>query len=90
MKHQALFSLKDESTKIKVLSAAVLFGALRVKPIPSDKQLDQGGLCVLKNREKYPRISLKHSKRTSVHWNGSIYPIALRKAKILAFLSAVG
>ena len=33
MKHQALFSSKDKSKKInKVLSAAILLGALRVKP----------------------------------------------------------
>ena len=31
MKHQALFSLKDKSNKVKVSSAAFLFGALRVK-----------------------------------------------------------
>ena len=31
MKHQALFSSKDKSTKIKVLFAAILFGAIRVK-----------------------------------------------------------
>ena len=31
MKHQALFSSKDKSKKIKVSSAAILFGALRVK-----------------------------------------------------------
>ena len=32
MKHQALFSLKDKSTKkIKVFSAAILLGFLRVK-----------------------------------------------------------
>ena len=31
MKHQALFSLKDTSTKIKVSSAAILFGTIRVK-----------------------------------------------------------
>ena len=31
MKHQALFSSKDKSTKIKVSSAAILFGTLRVK-----------------------------------------------------------
>ena len=31
MKHQTLFSLKDESKKIKVLSAAVLLGSVRVK-----------------------------------------------------------
>ena len=30
MKHQALFSSKDKSTKIKVSSAAILFGAIRV------------------------------------------------------------
>ena len=30
MKHQALFSLKDKSKKIKVSSAAILLGALRV------------------------------------------------------------
>ena len=30
MKHQALFSSKDKSTNIKVLSAAILLGALRV------------------------------------------------------------
>ena len=33
MKHQALFSLKDKSKIIKVPSAAILLGALRVKPI---------------------------------------------------------
>ena len=31
MKHQALFSLKDGSKKIKESSAAILFGTLRVK-----------------------------------------------------------
>ena len=31
MKHQALFSSKDKSKKIKVSSAAILLGALRVK-----------------------------------------------------------
>ena len=31
MKYQALFSLKDKSKKIKMSSAAFLFGALRVK-----------------------------------------------------------
>ena len=32
MKHQALFSWKNKSRKkVKVLSAAILFGALRVK-----------------------------------------------------------
>ena len=31
MKNQALFSLKDKSKKIKMPSAAFLFGALRVK-----------------------------------------------------------
>ena len=31
MKHQALFSSKDKSRKIKVSSAAILLGALRVK-----------------------------------------------------------
>ena len=31
MEHQALFSSKDKSTKIKVSSAANLFGAIRVK-----------------------------------------------------------
>ena len=30
MKHQALFSSKDKSTKNKVSSAAILFGAIRV------------------------------------------------------------
>ena len=30
MKHQALFSLKDESKEIKVSSAATLLGPLRV------------------------------------------------------------
>ena len=30
MKHQALFSLKNKSKNIKVLSAAILLGALRV------------------------------------------------------------
>ena len=30
MKHQALFSSKDKSKKIKVSSAAILLGALRV------------------------------------------------------------
>ena len=33
MKHQALFSSKDKSKKIKVSSAAILFGAIRVKII---------------------------------------------------------
>ena len=31
MKHQALFSPEDKSKKIKVSSAAILLGALRVK-----------------------------------------------------------
>ena len=31
MKHQALFSSKDESKNIKVSSAAILLGASRVK-----------------------------------------------------------
>ena len=31
MKHQALFSSKDKSKNIKVLSAAILLGPLRVK-----------------------------------------------------------
>ena len=31
MKHQALFSSKNKSKKIKVLSAAILLGSLRVK-----------------------------------------------------------
>ena len=31
MKHQALFASKDISKKIKVSSAAILLGALRVK-----------------------------------------------------------
>ena len=31
MKHQALFTVKDQSKKIKVSSVAILFGALRVK-----------------------------------------------------------
>ena len=36
MKHQALFSLKDNSKKkYSVLSAAILHGALRVKICPS-------------------------------------------------------
>ena len=30
MKHQALFSSRDKSTKIKVWSAAILFRAIRV------------------------------------------------------------
>ena len=30
MKHQALFSSKDKSKKIEVLSAAILFGALSI------------------------------------------------------------
>ena len=33
MKHQALLSLKDKRTKIKVSSAAVLFGTIRVNPL---------------------------------------------------------
>ena len=33
MKHQALFSSKGESKKIKVSSAAILLGALRVKMV---------------------------------------------------------
>ena len=31
MKHQALFSLKDKSKNMKVSSAAIMVGALRVK-----------------------------------------------------------
>ena len=31
MKHQALFSSKDKIKKMKMLSAAVLLGSLRVK-----------------------------------------------------------
>ena len=31
MKHQSLFSSKDKTKKIKVSSAAILLGALRVK-----------------------------------------------------------
>ena len=31
MKHQALVSLKDKSKKIKLLSAAIFLGFLRVK-----------------------------------------------------------
>ena len=31
MKHQALFSSKDNIKKIKVLSAAILLGALRIR-----------------------------------------------------------
>ena len=31
MKNQALFSSKDKSKKIKLLSAAIWFGTLRVK-----------------------------------------------------------
>ena len=31
IQHQALFSLKDKSEKIKVLSAAILLGSLRVQ-----------------------------------------------------------
>ena len=33
MKHQALFSSKDKSKKIKVPSAEILLGSLRVKQI---------------------------------------------------------
>ena len=33
MKRQALFSSKHKSTKIKVSSAAILFGAIRVKKL---------------------------------------------------------
>ena len=33
MKHQASFSSKDKSKKIKVSSAAIVLGALRVKPV---------------------------------------------------------
>ena len=33
MKYQVLFSSKDNSKKIKVSSAAILLGALRVKKI---------------------------------------------------------
>ena len=32
MEHQALFSSKDKTKKIKVSSAAILLGALRVNP----------------------------------------------------------
>ena len=35
MKHQAFFSSKDISKKIKVLSAAILLGALMVKEVES-------------------------------------------------------
>ena len=33
MKHQTLFSAKDKSKNVKVLSAAILLGALRVNMI---------------------------------------------------------
>ena len=33
MKHQALFSSKDKSKKMKMSPAAILLGALRVKPV---------------------------------------------------------
>ena len=33
MKHQALFSSKDKNKNIKVSSAAILLGALRVKEV---------------------------------------------------------
>ena len=33
MKHQALFSLKDRNTKVKMSSASILFGAIRLKTL---------------------------------------------------------
>ena len=44
MKHQALFSSKDKSKKIKMSSAAILLGALRVKilknqPLPNTSEI---------------------------------------------------
>ena len=49
MKHQALFSLKDESKKIKikVLSAAILLSSLRVN-------------CCLNHPRKYLRYLQKY------------------------------
>ena len=38
MKNQALFSSKDKSNKIKVSSAAVLLGALRVYKFETDTE----------------------------------------------------
>ena len=40
MKHQALFSSKDKTKKIKVSSAAILRGALRVKYYLKNKKYD--------------------------------------------------
>ena len=37
MKNQALFSSKDKSRKIKLPSAATLFGALKVKGLLASK-----------------------------------------------------
>ena len=37
MKHQVLFSSKDKSTTIKVSSAAILFGAIRVNKVVSQE-----------------------------------------------------
>ena len=53
MKHQALFSSKDKSKKIKVSSAAILFGALRVKHSVWIK--------------KHPHLTLLHSEQPKLN-----------------------
>ena len=45
MKHQALFSPKDRSKKIKVSSAAILLGALRVNKISETDNAVALGVC---------------------------------------------
>ena len=40
MKHQALFSSKDKSKKIKVSSAAILLGSLRVEGISCTNDIE--------------------------------------------------
>ena len=51
MKHQALFSSKDKNKIVKVSSAAILLGALRVKSITFLRNNFWDGWVVLKTSE---------------------------------------
>ena len=51
MKNQAFFSSKDKSKKIKMLSAAILLGALRVKKTFSEVLFMGSGQGVLKRKQ---------------------------------------
>ena len=56
MKYQALFSSKDKSKKIKMSSAAILFGALRVKvDLQGDPYCMTHVACQVMQHVNYPK-----------------------------------